>query len=366
MTDTQNDPLDITSGNMQPNPQALTPPQPTPQPEVPAQPQIQPGPIAQAQALEPVAQTPVASLAQNVAAPVMGTSAPQIPQAQINQTNPFGTQAKVTPNLAQVHSASSKGFGKTLLSFALLFIFFTIIGFGGYFAYDNLNNEDSAQNTTLDQLPLVSEPTVSTTSLTVTSPTEGSIVSDTISLEGEVEGISSFMVSLFDSNDTLIDRVSLEPASSTWSSVLSFESMPSTNDCYIVVTSTDGKTEYQKINLVYKNTLENDRIKISNLTDKAVIESKELALTGEMTGFFEGVANIRLLSEESEVILEDFFTAEGDNYEDFASFEVSLAIPDVYFVDSKTITVEIYEVSGKDGSEISILSFDLVIDTAEI
>ncbi len=76
-----------------------------------------------------------------------------------------------------------------------------------------------------------------------------------------------------------------------------------------------------------------------------------LVLQGQVTGFFEGTVNYRLLNSNGIEIYSGTFQV-GDNYEQFADFNKSISLPEIPAGKlTATGKLQIYDVSMKDGSE---------------
>ena len=77
-----------------------------------------------------------------------------------------------------------------------------------------------------------------------------------------------------------------------------------------------------------------------------------MVIKGQMRGFFEGVMNYRIVDGENVILSNGIIQAQGDNYEGFVPFEVSISYGEL---ESDKYFLEFYDVSMKDGS-INVLS----------
>ncbi len=78
----------------------------------------------------------------------------------------------------------------------------------------------------------------------------------------------------------------------------------------------------------------------------------DMVIKGQMRGFFEGVMNYRIVDGENVILSNGIIQAQGDNYEGFVPFEVSISYGEL---ESDKYFLEFYDVSMKDGS-INVLS----------
>lgn len=78
----------------------------------------------------------------------------------------------------------------------------------------------------------------------------------------------------------------------------------------------------------------------------------DMVIKGQMRGFFEGVMNYRIVDGENVILSNGIIQAQGDNYEGFVPFEVSISYGEL---ESDKYFLEFYDVSMKDGA-INILS----------
>ena len=78
----------------------------------------------------------------------------------------------------------------------------------------------------------------------------------------------------------------------------------------------------------------------------------DMVIKGQMRGFFEGVMNYRIVDGENVILSNGIIQAQGDNYEGFVPFEVSISYGEL---ESDKYFLEYYDVSMKDGS-INVLS----------
>lgn len=78
----------------------------------------------------------------------------------------------------------------------------------------------------------------------------------------------------------------------------------------------------------------------------------DMVIKGQMRGFFEGVMNYRIVDGENVILSNGIIQAQGDNYEGFVPFEISISYGEL---ESDKYFLEFYDVSMKDGS-INVLS----------
>ena len=78
----------------------------------------------------------------------------------------------------------------------------------------------------------------------------------------------------------------------------------------------------------------------------------DMVIKGQMRGFFEGVMNYRIVDNENVILSNGIVQAQGDNYEGFVPFEVSISYGEL---EGDKYFLEFYDVSMKDGA-INILS----------
>lgn len=301
---------------------------------------------------------------QPVAAPIAGSAIPQITAEQLSQNNPF--DKKETPgnaSLSQVHSggagSNSSGNGRSFLSTILLFVFFTIVGAGGYLAFDNLSSSDSDSSSSTDTADTVVSTPVNESpaiNVTINSPQANTIVEDQITVDGTRSSVDTFIVGLYDANDVLIDRATLNPATDSWSVVLRFETVPLTEVGYIAITSADGVSEYDRVDVRFApdtsdESIQTDRILFNDFSNGKSITDPNVTITGQMQGFFENSGNYRVYDSSGNIIIDTFFQSlDGDSPAEFSNFSINTTIPAENFVGGETLIWEFYEISAKDGT----------------
>jgi hypothetical protein len=224
-------------------------------------------------------------------------------------------------------------------------------------------------------------------SVTISSPTENSLIDGLVLVKGTLKGgLTTVDVSVYDTKSGELIGSSMigvnsfplsegeywtEKTKSTDFAVnVHLDTVPTSEDGYILVEAQeDSPVKVQKkINIKFdliqegKDSTGALRLKVTSpFRNQLIIQSTagfELLLKGEMKDFFEGSAFVKLLNDKGQTMFENAIQADGDNYSKFSSFEKTVTVDydaSKAATSGKTGKLQFIEVSAKDGSEEVIL-----------
>lgn len=198
--------------------------------------------------------------------------------------------------------------------------------------------------------------------VTITSPAEGATISGLFTIEGTASGdVNEIELNLTaaDGQQLGVRTVSIAdlPDSDTKRWQIDMQVVGNiTSETAILRAGSGEVTASHEVRFPVVQLEERLQLK-TPIADQSVPRDI-INLSGQMQGFFEGTMQVRVIAG-TDVLLETFVQATGDNYTDFAPFAKQLSLPADFEEDE--VVLQLYEINMRNGAEEILLEIPLSV-----